>query len=219
MGAWDGLRVEGLVGSLGTPEELLEELVPVLAPLRPVVPQLRGGSVVTVGGSAALGTALVAGAARGEEWAAVVGVPEFGVAAAVGMGADPDRLLLADAPGGRWTEVVAALAEGVRLVLVRPPARPAPAQARRLVAVARKHGCALAVLGPWEGAHLRLTVSDASWEGLGQGHGLLRARRARVTATGRTAPGRGRSAWLFLPGPDGRVASAPTPFRRLGVVA
>ncbi|MDX6739798.1 hypothetical protein [Actinocorallia sp. A-T 12471] len=173
---------------------------------------------MSVGGSAALGTALVAGAARGQEWAAVVGMPEFGVAAAVGMGADPDRLLLADAPGERWAEVVAALVEGVRLVLVRPPARPTPTLARRLVALARKNGCALVSVGDWEGAQVRLTVSDASWQGLGQGHGRLMARRVRVTAAGRGVAGRGDSTWLLLPAPDGRVTPAPTPLRHLELV-
>ncbi|WP_460309050.1 hypothetical protein [Actinocorallia aurea] len=207
------------MGPLAAPEELSEELVPVLPPLRAVLPRLRGGTVVTVGRSAALGTALVAGAARGQEFAAVVGMPEFGVAAAVGMGADPDRLLLVDAPGERWVEVVAALVEGVRLVLVRPPARPAPALARRLVALARKHGCALVAAGEWEGAQVRLTVSDASWEGLGQGHGRLLSRRVRVTAAGRGAAARAESSWLLLPGPDGRVTTAPAPLRHLEVVA
>ncbi|ROO89315.1 hypothetical protein EDD29_7004 [Actinocorallia herbida] len=207
------------MGPLAAPEGPEEELVPVLPPLRAVLPRLRGGTVVSVGGSAALGTALVAGAARGQEWAAVVGMPEFGVAAAVGMGADPDRLLLVDAPGERWAEVVAALVEGVRLVLVRPPARPAPTLARRLVTLARKNGCALVAAGEWEGAQVRLTVSDTSWQGLGQGHGRLLSRRVRVTAAGRGAAGRGDSAWLLLPGPDGRIASAPTPTRHLEVVA
>ncbi|MEU5878907.1 hypothetical protein [Spirillospora sp. NPDC047279] len=187
-------------------------LVPVLPALRPVVPGLRPGSIVGVTGSASLGVALVAGVSRhgGENetggWCAVVGLPEFGVAAAVGMGAAPERLLLVDEPGDRWPDVVAALVEAVDLVLLRPPERPGTAAVRRLSALARKHGSVLTVTGhDWPGTALRLRVERAEWVGLGDGHGRLRGRRAEVVAEGRGTPGTGRRATLWLPGPDGEV--------------
>ncbi|MEV4006445.1 hypothetical protein [Actinomadura sp. NPDC049753] len=75
--------------------------VPVLPALRTVVPGggLRPGSVVGLDGpgAASLGLALAAGVSRhgGEDgaggWCAVVGLPGFGVAAAAGMGAAPER--------------------------------------------------------------------------------------------------------------------------------
>ncbi|WP_211301279.1 hypothetical protein [Murinocardiopsis flavida] len=188
----------------------------VLPALRTLVPELPAGSLVSVagGGSASLAAALVAGASEGGAWCAVVGVPEFGVRSAVGMGADPQRLLLVDDPGRRWAETVAALAEGVGLVLTRAPAPVAPALARRLTSVARRHGCVLVVAGTaWEGTWLRLEVTASVWTGLAQGHGHLRGRRATVAALGRGAGG-GRRAALWLPGPDGavgpdRTAEAP----------
>jgi hypothetical protein len=216
------------VGPLSAPAE--EDLVPVLPALRPVLPDggLRPGSVVCVDGPGAgsLGLALIAGASqdlssRGGGWCAVVGLPEFGVVAAAGMGADPARLLLVDEPGDRWPDVLAALFEAVDLVLVRLPQRPAqrlaPAVGRRLTALARKHGCVLAVAGTWEGAQLRLRVDTTEWTGLGDGHGQLLGRRARVIADGRGAAARGREAWVWLPGPDGLVSSAEeTPTSRHG---
>ncbi|MFG2015973.1 hypothetical protein [Actinomadura geliboluensis] len=200
------------------------ETVPVLPALRPVLPGggLRPGSVVGLGGSgaASLGLALVAGVSRhgGADgaggWCGVVGVPDFGVLAAAGMGAAPERLLLADDPGDRWPDVVAALAEAVDLVLLRPPERPGAAAVRRLSALARRHGCVLALTGPfagdWAGVRLRLRLDDAAWEGLGDGHGRLTGRRVRVTAEGRDAPGAGRSARLWLPAPDGTVTPDET---------
>ncbi|WP_019634173.1 hypothetical protein [Actinomadura atramentaria] len=201
--------------------------VPVLPALRTVVPGgLRPGSLVGVAGhgSGSLGLALVAGVSRhgGPDraggWCAVVGLPEFGVVAAAGMGAAPERLLLVDDPGDRWADVVAALTEAVDLVLLRPPERPGAAAARRLAALARRHGCVLALAGPhaaaWPGVRLRLRVAESRWEGLGAGHGVLRARRARVTAEGR-----GGGAWLWLPGPAGEVAPADGGRPRLEVVA
>lgn len=175
-----------------------------------------------VDGPGALGAALVAGvtAAAADGWAAVVGVPEFGVVAAAAMGADLERLLLVDAPGRQWPETVAALADGAEFVLLRPIGPPAPALARRLNAVVRRYGCVLAVTGEqaraWEGASLGLRVSGGEWTGLGAGHGHLRARRTRVTATGRG--GAQRHTWLWLPAPDGTVTPAdpPAPATRPG---
>lgn len=194
------------------------EAVPVLPALRPVLPGgLRPGSVVGVAGpgAASLGAALVAGVSRhgGEDgaggWCGVVGLPDFGVVAAAGMGAVPERLLLVDDPGDRWADVVAALCEAVDLILLCPPGRPGPAAVRRLSALARRHGCVLALTGAfagdWAGMRLRLRLDGGVWEGLGDGHGRLTGRRVQVVAEGRDAPGRGRRARMWLPAPDGTV--------------
>jgi hypothetical protein len=206
-----------LTGGLSAPAQ--EDLVPVLPALRPLVPGggLQPGSVVCVEGPGAgsLGLGLIAGAAQdsrpGAGWCAAVGLPEFGVLAAAGMGADLARLLLVDEPGDRWPDVVAALTEAVDLILVRPGLPPAPAIARRLTATARKHGCALAVAGPWDGARLRLQVAESSWIGLGAGHGHLQGRKARVVAAGRGSAGHGRDTWIWLPAPDGTITPVETP--------
>jgi hypothetical protein len=221
---FDAVRVGALmdrVGPLTAPAE--EDLVPVLPALRPVLPGggLRPGSVVCVDGPGAgsLGLALIAGACQdpsspGGGWCAAVGLPEFGVLAAAGMGADPARLLLVDDPGDRWPDVLATLFEAVGLVLVRLPERLAPGVARRLTALARKHGCVLAVAGDWAGAQLRLRVDTTEWTGLGDGHGQLTGRRAHVIAEGRGAAAQGRETWIWLPGPDGLVTPATPPSTR-----
>jgi hypothetical protein len=212
------------VDSLRLEAPAQRDLVSVLPPLRPVIPGggLRPGSVLGLDGpgAASLGLALVAGVTGTEEggWSGVVGMPDFGVVAAMGMGAVPERILLVDEPGGRWPDVVAALVEAVDLVLLRLPEPPSSTAVRRLSALARKHGCVLTLTGAfareWPGTRLRLRLDDASWEGLGDGHGVLRGRRAQVTAEGRDAPGRGRQATVWLPGPDGKVAPADTAPRR-----
>jgi hypothetical protein len=197
-----------------------DDLVPVLPALRPVVPGggLRPGCVVSVGGSgaaapggASLGLALIAGAAADGGWCAAVGLPDLGVLSAAAMGAAPERLLLVDDPGDRWPDVVAALIDAVDLVLVRPRARPSPTLTRRLATLARRGRCVLVADGDWGGAQLRLDVAAAEWTGPGAGHGHLTSRRARVVATGKGAAGPGRSAWVWLPGPDGAVAPAAAP--------
>lgn len=183
--------------------------LPVLSPLRPVLPGLRRGQVVQVDGVGALAYALMAGASAAGSWCAVVGVPEFGVPSAAAMGCEPERLLLVDEPGERWVDAVAVLLEAVDVVLVRPPARPPSPVVRRLAAVARTSGSCLLVAGEWEGAMTRVRVASSLWTGLGAGHGHLRGRRVNVVAQGRgAAGGRPRSVWVWLPGPDGSVSPA-----------
>ncbi|MBC6459163.1 hypothetical protein [Actinomadura sp. HBU206391] len=195
------------------PEPGTKMPVPVPSALEPVLGNgLRRGWVVSVTGPAAgsLGLALMAEASSAGGWCAVVGVPELGVVAAAGMGIEPARLVLVDEPSQRWPEVVAALLEGVEVVLLRPAGRPNPTVVRRLTALARRHGSVLVSAGAWEGAHVRLQVREASWVGVGNGHGHLRGRQALIQAEGRGAAGPGRQAWVWLPDPDGQITAAST---------
>jgi hypothetical protein len=187
-----------------------DDVLPVLPALRTLLPAggLPRGSVVAAGRWSLLCLALAAGASAAGAWCAVVGLPQLGVAAAAGTGLNPDRMLLIPEPGPNWPQVVASLLDGCELVLRGPPGR-LPAQARRrLEATVRRFGGVLLVAGAWEGAQVRLIVTDQEWTGIGAGHGRLRARRARVVADGRGAAVRSRAQWLWLPGPDGSVTVA-----------
>jgi hypothetical protein len=190
-----------------------ERLLPVVPALQPLLPGrgLRRGSTVAVGRSAALALALVAGASAAGSWVAAVGLPDLGVVAAAEVGIDLERLALVPAPGARaWPAVVAALLDAVDVVLVRSPAGLPAGQARRLAARAREHGAVLVPLGGWSAApDLWLAVTASAWQGLGQGHGRLQARRVEVVVGGRGAAARERRAALWLPGPDGTIAPAP----------
>lgn len=162
-----------------------------------------------VAGGCALVLALLAGASAAGSWCVLVGAPGLGLAAAAEAGIELSRFALVPAPGSSWSRAVGALVDGFDLVVVRPPVGLAPAEARALSTRARHHGAVLVSLGPWSGAQIRLAPVRASWEGLGAGHGRLRARRVLVRATGRgAAGGRPRSAELWLPAPDGMLAAA-----------
>jgi hypothetical protein len=54
----------------------------------------------------------------------------------------------------------------------------------------------------------RFTTADARWEGLGDGHGHLRARRVTIETGGRRGADRALTVDLWLPAADGRVAFA-----------
>ena len=187
-----------------------EAVLPVLPALRGLFPggALQRGSVVAAGPWSLLCLALAAGASAAGAWCAVVGLPQFGVAAAAAAGLDPDRMLLIADPGTGWPQVVASLLDGCELVLLRPPDRP-PAQVRRRIeATVRRFGGVLAVAGEWDGAQARLSIAQQEWTGIGTGHGRLRARRVQVVADGRGGAAQPRSQWLWLPGPDGSVTAA-----------
>jgi hypothetical protein len=187
-----------------------EGLLPVLPALRGLLPSggLQHGSVVTSGDWSLLSLALAAEAVAGGAWCAIVGVPFAGIRAAAEIGLDPDRVLLVPDPGPAWPQVVASLLDGFDLVLLRPPDQPPGQLRRRLEAAARRYGSVLVVAGEWPGAPTRLLMTSSEWTGIGAGHGRLRARRAEVVASGRGAGERARSAWLWLPGPDGTVTAA-----------
>ncbi len=195
------------------PQEQPYSTLPVLPALAPLLPGdgLAKGSVVAVAQPGALCLALMAGASQAGMWCGVAGMPDLGIVAAAEAGAEPGRMMLVPEPGPRWAEVAATLLEACEIVLLRPPGR-APAQARRrLETAARRSGAALIVAGTWDGAPVRLHVARQQWDGIGDGFGRLRARRAEVVAEGRGAATRPRSRWLWLPGPDGKISAAARP--------
>lgn len=165
--------------------------------------------------------ALLAEASQAGSWCAVVGVPTLGAAAAAEFGIVLDRLALVPYPGPDWPRVVAALVDGVDVVVAAPPGPVAAHLASRLAARARQRGCVLVPLisgsgspaspyGRWDGADITLEPVHGVWEGLGQGRGRLCCRRVTVAARGRGAAFRTRQAQVWLPAaPKGWVGGEP----------
>ncbi|MGZ4677388.1 MAG: hypothetical protein ACXVJ7_02310 [Acidimicrobiia bacterium] len=187
-------------------------------PLAAVVPTLTRGSVVAVGGGLGAGTTttvlgLAAAATAAGEWAALVdGSGSVGGLAAAEAGVDLARFaVVRDVPRDRWSTVVAALLDGVAVVVAELPRGVSTPDARRLVARARERSAVLVVLAsdvrawPVE-AVARITAAGGAWSGIGIGEGVLaeRARRWTVTERGR-AP-----RTVTLDGAHDRRASAPT---------
>lgn len=160
---------------------------------------LREGTVVEVHGSTSLIMALLAEPSAAGRWTAVVGLPSFGIEAAERFGLDLDRLVLVPEPGGHWLAVLAALAEVIPVIAVRPGGRVLPAEASRLGARLRERGGSLLVAGDWPGSDASLQLETSAWSGLVSGHGLLDEREIVVSATGRGEFARRRRARLRLP--------------------
>jgi hypothetical protein len=141
-----------------------------------------------------------------------VGTGHPGILAITELGVDLDHLALVPRPGTPWPEVVASLLDGMDAVLVHPPGRVRPRAARQLAARARQRRAVLVVLaGPrgWpEGPDVRLTVEDGRWDGVGAGHGHLRARRVEVVTSGRRSAASPVRTGLWLPAASGAVTPA-----------
>lgn len=170
-------------------------------------PGLRRGSTVAVHDSVALLFALLSEATVEGSWAAVAGLPSLGLVAAEEAGVAVSRLALVPHWGADPVTVIAALLDGVDLVVVGGTGQIRDSDARRLSQRARHRGAVLLPFGPWPGADVALRCTQARWSGLGSGHGYLREREVTIRASGRGAAARPRSCKLLLPARGGAVAA------------
>lgn len=187
--------------------DLHPAVLPVLPGLQALLPGLPRGGVVTVEGIGAtsLLLALLAAPSAAGSWCATVGLGSLWPLAAAERGMSLDRLVLVPHPGAGWPAVAAALIEGLDVVAVRPPGRVRGRDSRRLTARVRERGSVLLVAGPadtWSPA-VRLVGETATWTGVDQGYGHLRARRVTVRIE---RHGRPRHVQVWLPGPEGHIA-------------
>ncbi|KGM10370.1 hypothetical protein [Cellulomonas bogoriensis] len=200
------------------------DVLPVAGHLEGLLPAggLERGTCTVVTGSTSLTLALLAEASRTGSWVAVAGLPGVGVLAAHQTGLVLDRVALVPDPGPDGPAVVAALLDGFDVVVVGPRAALTAADRRRLDSRARERSAVLLSTVPWDGAGLVLDVQDATWEGLGRGHGRLRRRRLTVVRTGRRSAGRPVRTEVVLgdgppgPGRDAHPAHRPGTYRRAG---
>ncbi len=155
---------------------------------------IRRGSTVALdgppgAGSTTVACALIAAATAVGEWAAVVD-PDgtFGGRAALDAGVTLERCaVVRHVPPSRWSTVVAALLDGVAVVVADVPRHVRLGDARRLTARARERASVLVALGTWPTeAALRVHAHGGAWHGLGAGSGLLRVRELalEIEATG-----------------------------------
>ncbi len=169
------------------------------------------------GGATTVALSLVRDALLAGEWMAIVDVPTFGADAANELGLPLERVvrietaLEHDDTGHdrddhddhdedrsstlvrRWLEVMGAAVDGFDVVMVGVPdglrgARQ-PAALRSLIARVQQRGAVVIVLGPIGVVPVDVTYTSTSvWDGLGQGHGVVRRRRLEVVAAGRRQP-------------------------------
>ena len=146
-------------------------------------------------GSTSVAFELAAAVTAVGEWAAAIDLDgTLGALAARDAGVALDRFaVVRRVPPSRWATVVAALLDGVSLVLVEVPSGIGAADERRLVARAREREAILVVCAPagrWQaGAALTLSAESSAWAGLDDA-GFLTGRSLHVRVEGRGAAAR-----------------------------
>jgi hypothetical protein len=212
-------------GLVDAPTDSSGRVLPVRAELAELLPLrgLRRGSTVVVRGSTSVLLALLAAPTMAGSWAAVVGMPEIGLVAAAELGVVVSRLALVPRPGAQLVGVVAALLDGLDLVVVGAgfgigrasgSGRAESANvARRLAARARHRQSVLISTDAWPGADLELDCTRPAWSGPGRGDGHLRARELTITVRGRGAATRPVHGQVWLPAEPGGQAPEPPPLR------
>jgi hypothetical protein len=151
----------------------------------------RGSTVALDGppgaGSTTVACALAAAATAVGEWAAVVDLDgTFGGRAAAEAGIALERCaVVRNVPPTQWATVVAALLDGVALVVADVPRHVRVGDARRLTARARERASVLVALGAWPAeATLRVHARGGAWPGLAGGNGLLARRTIDLDVEG-----------------------------------
>nr|BFF17264.1 hypothetical protein GCM10025730_07850 [Promicromonospora thailandica] len=112
---------------------------------------LRAGTTVVVRGSASLLLALLAEASCDGAWTVLVGYPSAGIAAAADAGCDLERTLVVPLPAGSAVDapaVLAALIDGMDVVVIGPEVTLLDHDRRRLAARARDRGTVLLPSAP-----------------------------------------------------------------------
>ncbi len=172
-----------------------ERVLAVPGPLGALLPgaAVQRGTVVAVDGDPGAGATtvaleLAAAATAAGEWAAAVELDaSLGGLAAGEAGVELDRFAVVRwVPPARWAAVVAALLDGISVVLAEVPAYARVGDTRRLLARARERAAVLVAIGPWPAeAALRLHARGSVWRGLDAGAGALGERDQRVNVDGR----------------------------------
>jgi hypothetical protein len=183
--AWDRARaalqsVERRVG-VEHHDPVVTLAPPEPAPLAALLPDgdLPPGAAVTVRDSASLMCWLL-GATQRDRWVALVGWPELSPLALAEAGVDLERVVVVPDVGGRAAAILAALLDGVEIVVAGPHAATTASDRRRLLARARQRAATILSPASWEGAALVLNVEQARWSGPDHGDYCLREARLSV---------------------------------------
>ena len=192
-----------------------DQTLPLVEPLATMFPEGRLHRGITIAvhgpGSTSLGFALTASASSAGSWIAMVGVADANLATAAELGVALERVAVMHPAPAQWSATIAAVVGAFDIVVFAPCHRVSAGDARRLMARARERGSVLIMLmrmaRSWpERVDVELSISTLRWQGLGQGHGNLRARVARVDMTGRRELARPRQGEFVLPDASGRLA-------------
>ncbi len=195
-----------------------ERTLPVHPVLVPAIGSglVRGQTVMCTGpASMSCAIALLVAPTQRGSWVAVVGVPSFGVLAAADMEVALERTVFVDDPhhaGADSANVLGALVDGFDVVVTSADflASLPSSLVRRFTTRLQSRGAVCIVVDHTRlvAADLRVDTDVHTWNGIGDGHGRLCARRVSVGVDGRrhrSRDGRPTRRDVWLPGLSGRL--------------
>jgi hypothetical protein len=212
-----------------------ERSLPVAPALRELLPSgITRSSVVGCRGGAALSSAflLASAASQAGMWTGVAGVAHLGVEACREAGVALERLVVVQEParvdgrGGddrddanrddagdvrrtdeQWGHVLASLIDGFDVVVFGAADRVRPGTARRVQSRLQSRGAVMLIVGRPGAFSCDVQVTtEATWKGLGAGHGHLCARRVELAVDGRRIP-RTRRGSIWFPDASGEIVA------------
>lgn len=172
-----------------TAGELTRSVLPVTPEIAPVLSHggLPRKEIVTIQGSPAfsLALALSANATQEHHWCASIGVGTPAVAGLRDFNIDLEHFVNVSVDPTDWLHALSILIDTFAIVITRP-LRLTPTQVSRLYAKVREKDMTLLCMGSFPHAGERLTVGQATWDGIDHGAGCLHSCRVRVVnpATG-----------------------------------
>ncbi|MEX2441343.1 MAG: hypothetical protein WD400_01720, partial [Pontimonas sp.] len=135
---------------------------------------LRRGAVYEISEGRSLLWSLLAGPSQAGHWIAIIGMAHLGLHAAADAGVNLERLVLVPTPGNNGFSVATTLADALPIVVLSPLSPLPPQNTRdRFQARLRERGATLLIRASWPGSEGRLAITQRSWDGLGNGFGLL----------------------------------------------
>ncbi|MCL5948310.1 MAG: hypothetical protein M1420_04005 [Actinobacteria bacterium] len=193
-------------------------------------------SSIAGNGACTLAISLLAAASSQGAWCAIAGLTDLGLLATCELGVDLNRMVMVSPPTSsrapaspfppaEFWQATATLLKGIDIVLLNLSLQDTYLQRymytiQRLAAIARKYNsiCIVLVSGMGTllqgqavrniGASVIMEVVSSKWLGPSGGFGRLHSRVALVESTGRGAAARPVRRTLYLPGSDGKVATA-----------
>jgi hypothetical protein len=195
-----------------------ERLLPVLPALAELLPggALRRGTVVGCCGCAAttLAVSMIVEASRQGSWVGIAGMTTLGVRMLDELGVDLGRVVQVGGPldPGAWADAMVALIDGFDVVVADSALPLRTPAARKLQSRVQARGAVLVLAGGTGSftVDVQLGSTQPRWVGLGDGHGIARARQVVVEVYGRRVA-RPQEMLMWLPADDGSVEHVLTP--------
>lgn len=144
---------------------------------------LTPGSITTTQGSTHTALTLITQHTTNAGWVAIIGAPNINYTTLQDLGANLNHIIVVPHPNENTPQIIAALIEGVDLILLGPAVTLTHAEQRTLTARNRERGTHIISQKPWANARTHITTTHGTWHGTNKGLGRLTNTTYTLTKT------------------------------------